>query len=575
VSRVGSAPEAVAAVPGLDRAWRADPAALAALVLLWLAMAAIAGPVGEFPINDDWAYAYSVRALVEEHELRFSGWTATNLLTQTLWGGLFALPFGFSFTALRLSTLVLGLVGVLATYGLLRELRAAPALAFLGALVVAANPIYFALSLSFMNDVPFAAIATLSLYCLLRGLGRGSGLLLAAGFALAALAILARQVGLCLPLAFACACLARRGFSARTLALAGLPVVLGLALQLGYQRWLALTLREPDKYGNQIATLMGEARRGLGHLFEIAAKISVHSLLYLGLFLAPLLLVAAIGCWRRWRPGGRLGFALAAAGGAGLLAAAVLRLGLRMPVRGNILTEYGIGPLILKRVDLVPLPGAAWQAATIVAIAGGGLVLAFLGLLLFRLVQALLAGRLAEHWDLVFVAAAAAVYTAPILLLGLGPFGFYDRYLLFLLPLGGGLAVILLRDVPLPPPAVLLGLGLIAAMAAFSTAASRDYMELQRARWQALDALTGAGILPNEIDGGFEFNAWHLYRDDYADWLTEPEKSWYWVDRDTFAVTFAPVDGYAELDRRTVRRWLGPPATLHVLRRAPEPETGS
>jgi hypothetical protein len=516
-----------------------------------------------------------VRALVEEHDLRFSGWAASNLLTQILWGSLFTLPFGFSFLALRVSTLVLALVGLLAAYGLLRELRAGPALAFLGALVVAANPIYLALSLSFMNDVPFVAIATLSLYCLLRGLGRDSTPMLAVGFALAALAILARQVGLCLPLGFACAYLALRGITARTLGLAAVPVALGIALQFGYQRWLALTLRKPEKFGNQIVTLMGEARQGFSHLFEIAAKISVFSLLYLGLFLAPILLVALIGCWRRWRPGERLGFGVAAAGCAGLLAVAVLRLGARMPVHGNVLTEHGIGPIALKAVDLAPLPAPAWQAATLIAVLGGGLILAFLGLLALRLALALIAVRLAEHWDLILVGAAAAIYVAPILLLGLGPFGFYDRYLLFLLPLGAGLAVILLRDLPSPAPGVALSIALSVAMAVFSTAATRDYMEVQRARWQALDALTGAGVPPTEIDGGFEFNGWHLYRDGYADWITEPAKSWYWVDRDTYVVALAPVDGYVEIERRVVRRWLRSPATLRVLRRESDPETAA
>ena len=87
----------------------------ALLGLIWISMVVVVNPIGNFPLNDDWAYGYSVRALVEQGEIRFSDWTATNLIAQVVWGALFCLPYGFSFTALRLSTAVLGFAGILAT----------------------------------------------------------------------------------------------------------------------------------------------------------------------------------------------------------------------------------------------------------------------------------------------------------------------------------------------------------------------------------------------------------------------------------------------------------------------------
>src|SRR5262245_39140062 len=89
------------------------------LSCIWVAAAVVVNPIGNFPLNDDWAYGFAVRNLVETGELRLSDWTATNLFAQVYWGAIFCFPFGFSFTALRLSTLSLGLIGVLATYGLL------------------------------------------------------------------------------------------------------------------------------------------------------------------------------------------------------------------------------------------------------------------------------------------------------------------------------------------------------------------------------------------------------------------------------------------------------------------------
>ncbi len=79
------------------------------------------------------------------------------LLTHVLWGSLFCIPFGFSFTALRFSTLTLGLIGILGTYFLLREVKSDRYIAFMGAMLLASNPIYVALSNTFMTDVPFTA----------------------------------------------------------------------------------------------------------------------------------------------------------------------------------------------------------------------------------------------------------------------------------------------------------------------------------------------------------------------------------------------------------------------------------
>ena len=175
------------------------------IVGIWILMAVLVNPLGDFPLNDDWAYGWSVKVLVETGDFRLSDWTAVNLLPQVLWGAVFSVPVGFSFTALRFSTLTLGLVGVLATYGLLREIKASPGVSLVGALVVALNPIYFALSNSFMSDVPSFALVTGAAYFMLRGLRRRTARDLVAGISLAIVSILNRQTGLILLPAFAAA----------------------------------------------------------------------------------------------------------------------------------------------------------------------------------------------------------------------------------------------------------------------------------------------------------------------------------------------------------------------------------
>jgi hypothetical protein len=92
---------------------RKDFAALGLLTLVWLVIVFLVNPVGDFPLNDDWAYAKAVQSLLRG-DLQLTDWAPASQIAQIAWGALFCLPFGFSFTALRLSTLVLGWVGVLA-----------------------------------------------------------------------------------------------------------------------------------------------------------------------------------------------------------------------------------------------------------------------------------------------------------------------------------------------------------------------------------------------------------------------------------------------------------------------------
>ena len=57
----------------MPRAFRLDDwRAIALLLAVQLVVAAVVEPHGEFPIDDDWAYAHSVRWLLDEHRIRLS-----------------------------------------------------------------------------------------------------------------------------------------------------------------------------------------------------------------------------------------------------------------------------------------------------------------------------------------------------------------------------------------------------------------------------------------------------------------------------------------------------------------------
>ena len=132
-------------------------------------MVALANPIGDFPLNDDWVYGLAVKSILELGEFRLPSPASTDLFAQAYWGALFCLPFGFSFTALAH---VDARAGARRRRRHLRHrdgnserARGSPCCA---AALVAANPLYFALANTFMTDVPFFAVSAASLYFLVR-----------------------------------------------------------------------------------------------------------------------------------------------------------------------------------------------------------------------------------------------------------------------------------------------------------------------------------------------------------------------------------------------------------------------
>jgi len=109
---------------GVDRR---DGGLLALLLVVWAALCLLAAPFGEFPLNDDWSYAATVKTLVEQGRYVPGDWTSMPLLLHALWGALFCLPAGFSFLALRLSTAVAGAAAIALTHALVREAGAGAA----------------------------------------------------------------------------------------------------------------------------------------------------------------------------------------------------------------------------------------------------------------------------------------------------------------------------------------------------------------------------------------------------------------------------------------------------------------
>ena len=171
----------------------------AILILLYFAAAIPLHLFANVPFHDDWTYAWSVEHFLKTGKLEVLDWSVHYFLAQILWGALFCLPYGFSFSALRVSTVVLAWLGAWALYGTLRELGRARSESLIATVVLVTNPVFFVLSFSFMTDVPFVSLANIAFFFIVRGVCRRNSFELCVGCVFAVCALLIRQVAVAIP----------------------------------------------------------------------------------------------------------------------------------------------------------------------------------------------------------------------------------------------------------------------------------------------------------------------------------------------------------------------------------------
>jgi hypothetical protein len=276
-----------------------------------------------------------------------------------------------------------------------------------------------------------------------------------------------------------------------------------------------------------------------------------------GLLLAPLA-VTLLPAWRRRA-------ALWCVALAGAAVALYAREGALMFYLTNVLYDFGVGALSLRdtlylgHAPPVRLGTAFRVLLTVVATASA----------------ALLGGLWAAGWRRLREPVTALLLLALGLLFAgslLHTRYFFDRYLLVIVPFAIAVTV---RLWPTPRVGVLPTV-LLLLLAWYAVAGTHDYLAWNRARQRGLDALLADGVPPTQIDGGVEFNGWHLAAT-LDRWPSDADvrigddsrPSWWWVVDDRFVVSFAPLRGYAEWRALPYRRWLVPGAGhVYVLQRA-------
>ena len=471
------------------------------LSIIWLICIILVNPIGDFPLNDDWSYGRNAQALALENKIYFDEWGAMTLIAHTMWGAFFCKIFGFSFTLLRFSTLVLGWLGLLVTYRFFQEGGMKKNLAFWATILLAFNPFYFANSFSYMTEVPFMFFLMSAAYFSLKAINdKGQkNILLAALFSI--IATMIRQPGVLVPIAFFITYITKNKFSLKTVIQGITPSFLTLGSLILFTNWRNANYGLSKNFGKTSQLLDNITN---GNLADAIASKSVGFFILWGLFLLPILIVLVANFWRKIPTIGKIISVVIA-----LLLSYPFYHSLADSYLGNTFLNFGIGPLVLPFEGEFPISQIHkndWKNFTLIGFISGIILLKWI---LIRTTQILFLIKnktaAAVNWNTFFALATAFGYFAFLMLNNF----YFDRYSLVALPF---LILMLFpqnEDFSISRPLKIVGHLALAAIILFSIGATHDYLSWNRARWEAANyAHQTLQLEPTQINGGFEYKKW-------------------------------------------------------------------
>ncbi len=470
-----------------------------ALGLFGLSVAYV-NPWREGVVSDDWCYALTVKHLVETGTYKLNEWSSANILFQAYWGSLFAEVLGYSYASLRVSTVVLAFVGIIAFYFLAKEHRFSNTQAGLLTLGWLSSPIVLLLTFSFMTDVPFLVLMLVALAFYARAIRINNYPLMFCGSLATVAASLIRPTGLALVAGLFCAWIfSKERKSQRGLYLTGLslPALVGI--------FVAANFLQPSisaRY-NSIgqAEYFANPALALGDTLLWRPATFLH---YLAFFVLPLAIIGLIALYSEIKQLFRL---------KAKDKSAHLKLRLLGIVTGFLLIALIYG---FFTKPSIALPFYGWQLNTLIQGQWSGRIL----ITVFTLLGAIMLGyvflRRIVDWKTLPPQERLLDYVTLFLLMyHLLFFQISDRYLLVLLPycliaLGRYLDKWLLR---LKVAALVSCL----AMLLFSLVWVRSSMAQIEAHWKAAEQVIAMGVPTNQIGVSWTWLAYH----NFADYLAE------------------------------------------------------
>ncbi len=242
---------------------------IAALILIYILLGFFLFSYENYPIDDDWSYIKAAETFHHTGEMEFTPWTAMSLVAQIWWGTCFTKIFGYSIEVLRLSTLVISLLGLIFIYLLLLELKHNWQTSFLIVLLLLFNPFSFPLNFTFFTDHFFISLLFISTYFYYKAFKDKKDIHLLIASLVASFSVLVRQNGILIPLSVFIYIL----FSERSLKSiikkSLITLLIPIATFIAFTYWLNVIHGPTVEYIKQTAKLFENLRKPYLFLIKI------------------------------------------------------------------------------------------------------------------------------------------------------------------------------------------------------------------------------------------------------------------------------------------------------------------
>jgi len=520
---------------------------LLGLMLLWLIIILVINPMGDFPLNDDWCYGKSVKTLYENGYLKLYNWGEMTLVSHVYWGYLFTKIFGFSFTVLRVSTLVMGLATILGVYQLCKLANVPRFLTLLGAILCMVNPIFLSLSFSFMTDVPFYCLSIWILYFFSKALKTDSWRPILWALFFCVWAFLIRQLAIVFPIVWLLTVILSKKRTLNNGVKAVVPLFFVLIFYVLFSWFMETNGLLQERYNSKFNVLITSLKNINFQLIKLIVTYFLTSMAYLGFLMAPIYIL-----YIKKNPfrGSKIGIAIWTV----LVLIFIVKMKKVLPSLDNIWIDFGVGPTTLivdgtssfTEAPSNKAPYLFWLIVTAIGVFSSAALW-----LKARIMVLAVFSKKAISPMVIFAFVFLVVYLSPFLIVGV-----YDRYLLPLFPVT---IVFLFADKKLDISRIskYFAMFFLGALTWFSVFATHDYLSWNRVRWEVLEGLQEKGVSVNHIQGGVEFTTWHHF--------SETQDAWWENVIPVYTLVFNPKKEDVIVGEYSYSKWLSGKGKIYVI----------
>ena len=135
-----------------------------------LVCALISRPFTTMSVADDGPYIIMAQTLAATGHIVYNGWASAMIVLQLYLAAAFIKLFGFSFTTVRMSTLLIAMLAAFVLQRTLVRANVSERNATIGTLALVLSPLYLMLSVTFMSDITGLFAIALCIYGCLRAL---------------------------------------------------------------------------------------------------------------------------------------------------------------------------------------------------------------------------------------------------------------------------------------------------------------------------------------------------------------------------------------------------------------------